>query len=303
MLFELTILGCSGALPAYDRHPTSHFVTYNGQGFLLDCGEGTQIQMARYSIKRARLDRIFITHLHGDHFFGLIGLLTSFNLNDRERPLHIYGPQGVEEIVELHLKLSQSELRFPVSFHILTDDHPRIIYEDKHLTIETIILHHRIPTTGFLFREKIGPRKILADKLSQYQVPVAEIVNIKNGADHIMPDGTVIPNAKMTGDPTPPRSYAFCTDTVYTESFLEQIRDVTLLYHEATFSDEQQSRTRETMHSTTIEAATLALKANAGKLIIGHFSARYEDLLPLLAESRAVFPNTELAIEGTVFEM
>ena len=303
MHFELTILGCNGAVPAYDRHPTSQYVTYNGQGFLLDCGEGTQIQMARYNIKRGRLDHIFITHLHGDHFFGLIGLLTSFNLNYREAPLHIYGPPGIEEIVKLHLKLSQSELRFPVSFHILLDDQSRIIYEDRHLTIETIILHHRIPTTGFLFREKIGPRKILANKLNQYQIPVAEIANIKNGADHVMPDGAVIPNAEMTCEPTPPRSYAFCTDTVYTESFLEQIKDVTVLYHEATFSNEHQWRAAETMHSTTGEAATLALNANAGKLIIGHFSARYEDLLPLLAESRAVFSNTELAIEGTVFEI
>lgn len=298
MHFELTILGSNGAIPAYDRHPTSHFLNYNGDGFLLDCGEGTQMQMARYNIKRGRLDHIFITHLHGDHFFGLMGLITSFNLNYREHTLHIHGPKGIEEIVRAHFTYAQTQLRYPIEFHVVTDDRPLVIFENSQLTVESVILKHRIPTTGYLFREKLGQRKILPEKIALHGIPVSEIGKIKLGADYSKPDGSVILNQELTTDPTPPRSYAFCTDTVYTESFLDQIQGVSVLYHEATFVNMHRERAAETMHSTTSEAATIALKANAGKLIIGHYSARYEDLKPLLAECKEVFANTELAIEG-----
>jgi ribonuclease Z len=186
---------------------------------------------------------------------------------------------------------------------VVTADEPRLVFENSDLTVESIILDHRIPTTGFLFREKIGMRKIIATKLEQYQIPIHEIVKIKMGANFTMPDGTVIPNAELTHDPSPPRSYAFCTDTRYTETFLEQIRGVDVLYHEATFLDEHRERAKETGHSTTREAATIALKANVGKLIVGHFSARYEDLSPLLYECKDVFPDTELAIEGHLFSI
>ncbi|MBS1593291.1 MAG: ribonuclease Z [Bacteroidetes bacterium] len=298
MHFELTILGSNGAIPAYDRHPTSHFLNYNGDGFLLDCGEGTQMQMARYNIKRGRLDHIFITHLHGDHFFGLMGLITSFNLNYREHTLHIHGPKGIEEIVRAHFTYAQTQLRYAIEFHVVTDDRPQVVYENSQLTVESIILRHRIPTTGYLFREKPGQRKILPEKIALHEIPVSEIGRIKQGADYTKPDGSVIANHDLTTDPAPARSYAFCTDTVYTETFLDQIQGVSVLYHEATFVDMHRERAAETMHSTTTEAATIALKANAGKLIIGHYSARYEDLAPLLAECKEVFTNTELAIEG-----
>ncbi len=298
MHFELTILGSNGAIPAYDRHPTSHFLNYNGDGFLLDCGEGTQMQMARYNIKRGRLDHIFITHLHGDHFFGLMGLITSFNLNYREHTLHIHGPKGIEEIVRAHFTYAQTQLRYPIEFHIVTDERPQVVYENSQLTVESIILRHRIPTTGYLFREKPGQRKILPEKIALHEIPVSEIGKIKQGADYTKPDGAVIANHDLTTDPAPVRSYAFCTDTVYTETFLDQIQGVSVLYHEATFVNMHRERAAETMHSTTTEAATIALKANAGKLIIGHYSARYEDLAPLLAECKEVFTNTELAIEG-----
>ncbi len=298
MHFELTILGSNGAIPAYDRHPTSHFLNYNGDGFLLDCGEGTQMQMARYNIKRGRLDHIFITHLHGDHFFGLMGLITSFNLNYREHTLHIHGPRGIEEIVRAHFTYAQTQLRYPIEFHVVNDDRPQVVYENSQLTVESIILRHRIPTTGYLFREKPGQRKILPERIAQHEIPVHELARIKLGADYARPDGVVVANAEITADPAPAKSYAFCTDTVYTESFLDQIRDVTVLYHEATFVNMHKERAAETMHSTTSDAATIALKANAGKLIIGHYSARYEDLAPLLAECREIFPATELAIEG-----
>lgn len=298
MHFELTILGSNGAIPAYDRHPTSHFLNYNGEGYLLDCGEGTQMQMARYNIKRGRLDHIFITHLHGDHFFGLMGLITSFNLNYREHTLHIHGPRGIAEVVQAHFTYAQTQLRYPIEFHVVTDGRPQVVFENKQVTVESIILKHRIPTTGYLFREKPGQRKILADKIALHEIPVSEIGKIKQGADYTKPDGSVINNHDLTSDPAPARSYAFCTDTLYTETFLDQIQGVSVLYHEATFVNMHKERAAETMHSTTTEAATIALKANAGRLIIGHYSARYENLEPLLAECKEVFANTELAIEG-----
>jgi ribonuclease Z len=303
MHFEVTILGSNGAIPAHNRYPTSQFLNYNGQGFLLDCGEGTQLQMAKYNIKRGKLDHIFITHIHGDHFFGLMGILTSFNLNYRENPLHIYGYVGIEEIVRTYFKHAQTQLRYELVFHTVTADEPRLVYESNVLTVESIILKHRIPTTGFLFREKTGPRKILPEKLDQYNIPVHEISRIKMGADFTTADGLTIPNVELTHDPLPPRSYAFCTDTLYTESFLDQIRGVNVLYHEATFLHEHRERAAETMHSTTREAATIALLAKVGKLIVGHFSARYEDLSPLLSECKDVFPDTELAIEGHLFSI
>lgn len=298
MHFEVTILGSNGAIPAHDRHPTSHFLNYNGDGFLLDCGEGTQMQMSKYNIKRGRLDHVFITHLHGDHFFGMMGLLTSFNLNYREHTLHIHGPLGIEEIVRTHFKYAQTQLRYALEFHVITDDRPRLVFENHYLTVESIILTHRIPTTGFLFREKAGLRKILPEKIALHEIPVHEIARIKQGGDFTMPDGSLIANRDLTADPTPARSYAFCTDTIYTESFLDQIQGVSALYHEATFLSMHKERAAETLHSTTHEAATIASKAQVGKLIIGHFSARYEDLMPLLAECRDLFPATELAIEG-----
>lgn len=298
MHFEVTILGSNGAIPAYDRHPTSHFLNYNGDGFLLDCGEGTQIQMSKYGIKRGKLDHVFITHLHGDHFFGMMGLITSFNLNQREHTLHIHGPLGIEEIVKAHFKYAQTQLKYPIEFHVITDDRPRLVFENHALTVESIILKHRIPTTGFLFREKPGMRKILPEKIALHEIPVHEISKIKQGADYTCADGRIIANKELTEDPAPPRSYAFCTDTVYTESFIDQIQGVSALYHEATFLDMHKERAAETLHSTTKEAATIAAKAQVDRLIIGHFSARYEDLSPLLTECQEVFPNTELATEG-----
>ena len=303
MHFEVTILGSNGAIPAHNRHPTSQFIHFHGQGYLIDCGEGTQMQMAKYNIKRGRLDHIFISHLHSDHFLGLMGLLTSFNLNYRETPLHIYGHYGIEEIVNTHFKHSETTLRYPLQFHAVVADASRVIFENSMLTVETIILQHRIPTTGFLFREKAGLRKILSAKIEQYQIAHQDIPAIKQGADYTTASGIVIPNAELTTAPTAPRSYAFCSDTSYSENYIEQIKNVSLLYHEATFAVEHTSRAAETMHCTTVEAATVAKKAQVDKLLIGHFSARYPTLEPLLAESKAVFENTELATEGVTFEI
>ena len=301
MQFDLTILGSNGAIPAHDRHPSSQILNYNGSLFLIDCGEGTQFQLNKFNIKRGRLDHIFISHLHGDHYFGLIGLLTSFNLNWRETPLHIYGPDGIEEVMNVHFKHSQTQLKFQIHYHPTVADEPKVIYEDEALQVETIILKHRLPTTGFIFREKKGLRKILVDKIAEHKIPYADIVAIKKGADFKDEHGHIIPNSELTSDPPEPRSYAYCSDTVYINSFIQQIKGVGLLYHEATFVDEHTARALETFHTTSRQAATVAKQAKAGKLVIGHFSARYENLDLLLNQAREVFPETYLAKEGTVF--
>lgn len=298
MLFDLTILGCSGAIPAYNRHPSSHFLNYNGHGFLIDCGEGTQLQMAKFNIRRAKLDHIFISHMHGDHFFGLMGLISAFNLNYRETPLHIYGNQAIEEIVNAHFRATATTLKYEIHFHHVNADSPEIIFDSPYLSVETIPLIHRIPTTGFLFREKQGLRKILPEKIAENQIPVTELVKIKQGADYIDGSGTVIPNKILTADPDPPLSYAYCSDTIYNEKMAKQLKGVSVLYHEATFSHEHAFRAVETFHSTTREAATIAKLAGAGQLIIGHYSARYENLEVLLNEAREVFSETYLAEEG-----
>lgn len=303
MQFDVTILGSNAAIPAYNRHPSSQVVNYNGNLFLVDCGEGSQFRMQHLNVKRGRLDNIFISHLHGDHFFGLVPLLTSFNLNWREHPLNIYGPPGLKEIIDVHFKYANTVLKYDINFHPIEADAPRVIYEDNHLTVETIILTHRLPTTGFLFREKPSPRKILGEKIEQYSIPYQVISDIKNGADFTTAEGNVVPNAELTCDPAAPRSYAYCSDTIYTDSFTEQIKGISTLYHEATFVLEHAERAAETYHTTSTQAAKVAEAAEVGKLLIGHFSARYDDLSTLHAEAKAVFPNTHLALEGSVFEI
>jgi ribonuclease Z len=301
MQFEVTILGSNSAIPAFDRHPSSQILNYNGNLFMIDCGEGTQFRMNKFGIKRGRLDNIFISHLHGDHYFGLIGLLTSFNLNWRDHCLNIYGPPELQEIINVHFKHSQTKLRYDIHFHPVKADVPRIIYDDGLLTVETIILEHRLPTTGFLFKEKKNLRKIIPGKVDQYGIPFEFITEIKKGADYIDDSGELIPNSELTVDPARPFSYAYCSDTIYTEAYLAQISGVDLLYHESTFTEEHAFRAKETFHCTTKEAAKIALKAGAGELLIGHFSARYAELDVLLNESREVFSNTNIAEEGKTF--
>lgn len=303
MQFELTILGCNGAIPAFDRHPSAQVVNYNGSVFLVDCGEGTQFQMIKYAIKRGRMDNIFISHLHGDHFFGLVALLTSFNLNWREHPLNLYGPPALMDILNLHFKHSETTLRYDIHFHPIIADKPRIIYEDSVISVETIILKHRLPTTGFLFREKQNLRKIIPAKITEYNIPYDYISGIKRGDDFVTEGGVTIPNKELTSVPLPPRSYAYCSDTVFTESYIEQIRGIDLLYHESTFIHAHAERAAETFHTTTKQAAHIAKTAGVKKLILGHFSARYENLEPLLYEAREVFAESYLAEEGKTFAM
>lgn len=300
MTFEVTILGSNSALPAHGRHPTSQVVNHNDRYFLIDCGEGTQVRLSDLKINRSRIEHIFISHLHGDHFYGLIGLLTSYHLLQRHTPIHLFAPPGLKEIIETNFRYSQTALVYNLIFHEVDCSAAKLIFENEDINVSTIPMNHRIPCCGFLFTEKPHARKIRAEKLEEYQVPVSEIANIKAGGDLLL-DGKRIPNAELTLDPSPPRKYAFCSDTLYKEDIIPIIKGVDLLYHEATFMQESEDRALQTFHSTTLQAATMASKAGVKKLIIGHYSAKYTDLEAMVREARTIFSNTELAREGVKF--
>ncbi len=303
MIFEVTILGSSSATPIYQRHPTAQVLNINERLFLIDCGEGTLIQLNRYRIKFHRINHIFISHLHGDHYLGLVGLMSTMHLQGRTSELHVYCPEPLKEIVDIQLKYSETNLRYPIHYHFLNHAEPGIIYSDEGMEVKTIKLNHRIPCSGFIFSEKMAQRKLKKDQLNKFNIPVASYFDLKNGKDYISPEGKVIPNAELTLEPKAPRSYAFCSDTLYEENTILAVKNVNLLYHEATFLSDKTARAFETFHSTAAQAATVAKKANAKRLIIGHFSARYKNLYPLLEEARAVFPETLLAIEGDSFKV
>lgn len=302
--FELTILGSSSATPTSYRHPTSQILNHSEHLFLIDCGESTQIQLRRFKFKIQRVDHIFISHLHGDHFFGLPGLLGSMHLLGREKVLHIYSPPGLEEIIKTINYHSKTFLKYEVVFHTINKENERkIIFEGEKLSVEPIVMNHRIPCYGFLFQEKEPLRNILKKKIEEYHIPLNQIHEIKRGADFISPKGKIITNSEITTPPPLPRSYAYCSDTLFNESYIEQIKNVNLLYHEATFGSEMIERAKETYHCTAKQAATIAQKANVGQLIIGHYSARYKELDPLQQEASAIFSNTLLAIEGTTYRI
>lgn len=302
-MFKLTILGSSGALPAYGRFPSSQHLTIQNRNFLIDCGEGVQLQLARYNISIHKISHIFISHLHGDHYLGLTGLLFSMHLQKRESDLHLYSFKGLDEILMAQMKHSQSVLNYKIIFHTLYENKVEHIYEDDLLTVETIPLDHKIKTSGFLFREKPKPFNIDKGKL-QEGTPLQHIVLLKKGEDIYDGHGKLLyKNSDFTVPPKHAYSYAYCSDTQPIESILPQIKNVDLLYHEATFMDDEREKARQTRHSTASEAATVALKCQAKKLIIGHFSARYRDLEPVLQEARNVFPETYLATEGETFDL
>jgi ribonuclease Z len=298
MTFSLTILGSNSAIPTLTRNPSAHLLNVNERLFLIDCAEGTQLQIRKFHVHFQRIQRIFITHLHGDHFFGLIGLLNSLHLMGRKEELHLYGPPLLKKIIDLQLEASQTTLNYPLSFYPLSFSGYEKIYEDEKVTVHSFPLLHSIPTCGFIFREKQQERKIRKDMLAEIKIPVTEMQNIKKGRDYINEDGKVFKNEDITLDPPSPRSYAYCSDTAYTETILPFIRQCDLLYYETTFMQNMADSAKEKQHSTTIEASTLAKKANVKKLLIGHFSARYDDLQPLLEEARSVFPNTVIAEDG-----
>jgi ribonuclease Z len=302
MPFKITILGSSGAVPAYGRLPSSQFIEIKNHYFLIDCGEGAQLNLMKYDVHMHRIDHIFISHLHGDHYLGLMGLLFTLHLNRRAADLHLYSHKGLDEIIITQLKHSKSALNFKIVFHTLTPEKREIIFEDKHLTVETIPLSHKIPCSGFLIREKEKPRRIDKDRLPQGLL-IQQIVDLKNGANVVDKDtGKILyRNEDLTLPPRKSRSYAYCSDTQYYEALVKQIQHVDVLYHEATFIQEDEQKASETMHSTAREAAQIAQQATVKKLLIGHFSARYKDLSPLLTEASTIFPNTYLAQEGNTF--
>ncbi|HQV99727.1 MAG: ribonuclease Z [Bacteroidia bacterium] len=303
MVFEVSILGSSSATPIYQRHPTAQVLNIHERFFLVDCGEGTLIQLNRYKIKFHRINHIFISHLHGDHYLGLLGLLSTMHLQGRTIPIHLYCQAPLKEIIDIQLKYSETILRFPIHYHMLDPKNSAVIMEDDDLEVSTIILNHRIPCTGFLFKEKPRSRKLQKDKLQKFNVPISVYQDLKNGMDYTDEFGKVIANSELTTDPKNARSYAFCSDTCYDERILPQISEIDLLYHEATFLNDKEERAKETFHSTAAQAATIAKKANVKRLIIGHFSARYKNLYPLLDEAKEVFPETTLAMEGDVFSI
>jgi len=301
MRFDVTILGSSSATPIYNRNPTAQALNINERFYLIDCGEGTQQQMLRFDIKSSRIDYIFISHLHGDHYLGLVGLLSSLHLNGRKKPITLFGPAHLKEIIDLQFEYSETTLHFDLIFQAIDPLTPAVILDNQDITVETIILDHRIACTGFLFRQKKRLRKIIKEKAEALDVPVTYYPLLKRGTDYFATDGTVYPNADLTIDADAPKAYAYCSDTLANESYFKQIAGVDLLYHEATFAHDMLDRANETHHTTALQAGEVAKAVGAKRLIIGHFSARYKTLNELLEEARTVFTDTDLAIEGKTF--
>ena len=299
---NLTILGCYAATPRTITNPTSQLLEIRNRLFLIDCGEGTQVQLRKSKIKFSRINHIFISHLHGDHMYGLVGLISTFMLLNRQTDLHVYGPRGIKEIILLQLRFSNSFTGYNLYFHELTSTESEVVFEDEKVIVKTIPLKHRIYTNGYLFQEKIGDRKLNVDAVQNHNIDKCYYQKIKNGKDITMDDGTVIPNDELTFDPIPTKSYAFCSDTMYDESIVPLIKNVDVLYHETTFLESESDKALKTMHSTAKEAATIALKANVKQLMLGHYSTRYENIELFKQEAENIFPNVLLADDGKTFE-
>ena len=300
---KLTILGSSSALPTSGRYPSAHVLNAHERLFLIDCGEGTQMQLRKTRIRFAKINHIFISHLHGDHIFGLYGLLSTFSLMGRTNPIHLYAPENYDKILKSHLSDFDINLSFNIDFIPLSGKNSVKILDDKYLTVTSFPLKHRVPAYGFLFREKSADRNIIEESIIKYNIPVVRIPAIKKGEDFLTVDGTVIKNEEITMPPAEPLSYAYCSDTRYFSKLASYVKDVKLLYHEATFDKTKNDLAKMTGHSTTLDAAKTALDANAGTLIIGHFSARYKDITPLVEEARSIFPETYPAIDGKSYEI
>jgi ribonuclease Z len=303
MKFILTILGSSSALPTSDRFLTAQILNVDERFFLIDCGEGTQIQLRRCHIPFGKIKHIFISHLHGDHVFGLPGLISTFNLLGRLEDLHIYAHKSLKQILNQFLGQFYTKLGFNLIYHPLDEENFSIIYEDKTLEVYSFPLKHRISCNGFLFREKPKMKNLRKDVIELYKIPVRERVNIKNGADFKTEDGSLIPNERLTMNPPKSKSFAFLTDTSYLPSVASYIKEVDLLYHESTFLDEDTELALETGHSSATQAAQMATLANASKLVLGHFSTRYRDLNLFKTQAQKTFSNVEIAEDGKIFEV
>lgn len=301
--FKVHILGCGSALPTLQHNASSQIVELREKLFMIDCGEGTQIQLRRSRIHFSKIIAVFISHLHGDHCFGLPGMISTFGMTGRTAPLHIYAPAAFEPILEQTLSFFCQGLEFKVVFHAVDTTQNKVVYEDRGLTVETIPLQHRIDCCGYLFREKPILPHIRRDMIDFYKIPISQINNIKAGADWVTAEGEVIANSRLTTPAEPARSYAYCSDTRYIKTLHELVKGVSMLYHESTYSAEDAERARLYWHSTSQDAAKVARDASVGKLLLGHFSARYNNESQLLEEAKEIFPNSYLTREGATFDI
>ncbi len=300
-MLSVTILGNNSAVPAFNRHPTSQVVTQDGTSYLVDCGEGTQIQMIKYKIRRGKISHVFISHLHGDHYYGLVGLINTFGLLSHRQELHVYGPEPLQQVIELQLKVAETNLPYPLHFHALKEN--ATLVDNEKIRIKCFRTNHRILCFGFSFEEKEGKRKLLIEKVRKFNIPQSFYSSLQQGLDYMTSRGEVIKNEDVTTSPQRGKKYAFCADTRYDESLIEHIYGFDMIYHEATYLDNMRDKAAERFHCTTKEAATLARKAMVNKLLIGHFSSKYSTLDAFLLEARSVFPNTDLALEGQTYEI
>ena len=298
-MIAVTILGNNSAVPSHNRHPSAQVLQSGEHHFLIDCGEGTQMQMNLYKIKKSRINQIFISHLHGDHYFGLIGLLNSLALNNRLNDLHIYAPEKLKSIIQIQMDIAGSGLPFQLYFHALEKE--EVLFEDKTFSVECFRVNHRIECWGFLFREKKNPRKIIVDEVKKHKVPKSFFENLHRGEDFLNEENQVIKNELLTIPSEPPKSYAYCADTAFYEPIIEKIKGVDLVYHESTYLADLEKKASDRFHSTSKQAATIAKKAGVKKLILGHFSSMYDTLEKFIEEACEIFPNTEIAEEGTCY--
>lgn len=298
-MLSVTILGNNSAVPAFNRHPTSQVVTQDGTNYLVDCGEGTQIQMIKYKIRRSRITHIFISHLHGDHYFGLVGLINTFNLLSHKQDLHVFGPAPLQQIIEMQLKVADSPLCYNLQFHTLTGN--AVLVDNEKIKVTCFRTNHRIECYGFHFQEKEGKRKLLIDKVQKMNIPMSFYSSLQAGLDYVTPKGNLVRNDEVTASPERGKRYAFCADTKYDESLIQHVYGSDMIYHETTYLDNFREKATLRFHCTARQAGEFAKKAMVERLLIGHFSSKYKDLEPFLAEAKELFPATQIAVEGSTY--
>ena len=303
MTFSVTILGSSSALPTSRRFPTAHLLNVNERFFLIDCGEGTQMQLRKFRVGFGKINHIFISHSHGDHVFGLFGLLSSFQLLGRKTDLHIYGPGEIRKLLDFYSENYSVETQYNIIFHAVGHKRFQLIHEEKYLEVFSVPLKHRTPTTGFLFREKKAELNLKKSALDIYKPGIEDVKNIKRGGDLVLSNGEIIPNQELTLPPWKQRSYAYISDTVPLRKISEYIKGVNILYHEATFESEDEDLARKTFHSTAAQAADIAKTSGAGMLLLGHFSSRYKTVTNIEKEAREIFPDAKAVNDGDVFNI
>lgn len=303
MKFQISILGCGSALPTMTRNQSCQIINVNESEYMIDCGEGSQLMMRKMKKRFQRINQIFISHLHGDHYYGLLGYLSTLHLLGRDKEMTVYAPIGLKEILEIHQKHSKSVFRYPLKIIELFHKRSELIFEDKKVSVHSIPLKHKIYCNGFLFKEKKKARNIIPEKIDQYSIPLKEIRSIKDGADLTLDNGKTISNNELTLEPPRPKSYAYCSDTMFLPEIVPLIEEVDCLYHESTFIEEDKGRAKQTKHSTAKQAAEIAKSARVNQLVLGHFSARYSDMEPFLSEAQSIFSNTILASDGMQIEL